>query len=58
MDLWTSFLAFNQNAAAYALYAIQNNLSIIFIIIGTVVTIGLRVKNEIITTVHEEQQVL
>lgn len=57
-DLLVSFLAFNQNAFAYATHAVLNNFWYIGIICGLVGCIVLHLREEAVLTVKEEQQVL
>jgi len=53
-----SFLAFNQNAAAYLIYTISNNLWFLLIAAGIVGCIVLSIREEVVVTVKEEQQAL
>lgn len=57
-EMWNAFLAFNQNAFAYGAHALMSNLWNIAIIVGIVGCIILHLKEEIVITVKEEQQVL
>ena len=56
--IFESFAAFNENAAAYLVYAISNNLWYLLIIASAITCIALYLKEEIVVTVREEQQAL
>ena len=56
--LLESFLAFNENAAAYLSYAVSNNLWYLLIIASAVICIAMNLKAEIEATTVEEEQAL
>jgi len=56
--IWDAFLAFNQNALAYLAYTVSNNLWYLLIAAGAAVSIILYLREEIVTTVRDEQQAL
>lgn len=57
-SLLDSFLAFNENALAYLAYVISSNLWYLLIIASAIACIVISLKEEVIVTVREEQQIL
>lgn len=53
-----SFIAFNLNAISNFLYILTSNVFFIMLIIGVIGTIVLLLKEEIDTSVREEQNIL
>ncbi len=56
--MFESFRAFNVNAANNFLYMLTSNLWIFLIIIGVIGTIVLQIKDEIDSSVREEQNII
>lgn len=56
--MFESFRAFNVNAANNFLYMLTSNLWIFLIIIGVIGTIVLQLKDEIDSSVREEQNII
>jgi len=57
-SIWSSFIAFNQNGLSHFGYTLLNNLWYLLIAAGAIICIVLYLKEEIMVTVKEEQQIL
>ncbi len=57
-EIWDAFVAFNVNGASYLYYTISNNLWYLLIAASAVACIILDMREQIVETVHEEQQVI
>ena len=58
MIILDSFVAFNVNAVNNFMYMLTSNLSFFLIIGGVIGTIVLQLKEEVDTTVREEQNII
>ena len=56
--MWSSFVAFNINAANNFLYMLTSNFCFFFLLVGVIGTIVLQMKEEIDLSVNEEQNIL
>lgn len=57
-SLWNSFIAFNVNGLNYLAYMFTQNWSIAVILVAAVITTVLYMKEEIVLTTREEQNIL
>lgn len=56
--IWDAFVAFHVNAWSYLAYSISNNLWLLLIAASAVTSIVLGMKEQLVVTVREEQQVI
>lgn len=57
-NLWQSFVTFNINAASNLAYVVSTNGWLLLIAAGAIASVIMYMKDEVETTVHEEQQIL
>jgi hypothetical protein len=57
-DLVQAFLVFNQNGFAFFFYAVSNSLWFVLIGIAAVLSVIIALKEQMVVTVREEQQVI
>lgn len=53
-----SFLAFNYNAVSYFIYMLTSNFWMFLLLIGMIGTIILQLKEEVDTSIREEQNII